>query len=92
MLIFLIYWVFTTSLFMEHGRFHWHISLYVISYLKHAQGRSLLCEHHGHLLIEAYFDSNYVSKHSDQKSTSNSNSFVGGNLVPWRSLLLGYDS
>ena len=40
---------------------------------------------HGHLDIEGYTDNNFVESKLDRKSTSGYISFVGGNLVTWRS-------
>ena len=64
---------------------HWHAALRVLAYLKHAPGRELLYQHHGHLRIEGYSDSSYAGDRGDQKSTSGFCILVGGNLVTWRS-------
>ena len=64
---------------------HWHAALRVLAYLKHAPGRGLLYQHHGHLRIEGYSDSSYAGDRGDRKSTFGFCILVGGNLVTWRS-------
>ena len=64
---------------------HWHAALRVLAYLKHAPGRGLLYQRHGHLRVEAYSDAGYAGDRGDRKSTSGFCTFVGGNLVTWRS-------
>ena len=40
---------------------------------------------HNHLLIEAYSDAGHAGDKGDQKSTTGYSTYVGGNLVTWRS-------
>ncbi|KAK4385641.1 Retrovirus-related Pol polyprotein from transposon RE2 [Sesamum angolense] len=40
---------------------------------------------HGHVKIEAYSDADYAGSKDDRKSTSGYCTYVGGNLVTWRS-------
>ncbi|KAL0423991.1 UNVERIFIED_CONTAM: Retrovirus-related Pol polyprotein from transposon RE2 [Sesamum radiatum] len=48
-------------------------------------GKGLLFKRHGHVKIEAYSDADYVGSKDDRKSTSGYCTYVGGNLVTWRS-------
>ena len=57
----------------------------MLAYIKGAPGKGLLFEKHGHLNIEAFSDSSYVGDKADRKSTSGYYTYVGGNLVTWRS-------
>ncbi|KAK4386004.1 Retrovirus-related Pol polyprotein from transposon RE1 [Sesamum angolense] len=45
----------------------------------------LLFKRHGHVKIEAYSDADYAGVKDDRKSTSGYCTYVGGNLVTWRS-------
>ncbi|KAK4390758.1 Retrovirus-related Pol polyprotein from transposon RE2 [Sesamum angolense] len=47
--------------------------------------KGLLFKRHGHVKIEAYSDANYAWAKDDRKSTSVYYTYVGGNLVTWRS-------
>ena len=64
---------------------HWLATLCVLTYVKHAYVRGLLYLQHSHLCVDAYSDSSYARDHGDQKSISGYCTFVGGNLVTWRS-------
>ncbi|KAA3458615.1 Cysteine-rich RLK (RECEPTOR-like protein kinase) 8 [Gossypium australe] len=48
-------------------------------------GRGILFKKNKGLLIEAYIDADYASSVVDRKSTSRYCTFLGGNLVTWRS-------
>uniref|UniRef100_A0A2N9I543 Retrovirus-related Pol polyprotein from transposon RE1 n=1 Tax=Fagus sylvatica TaxID=28930 RepID=A0A2N9I543_FAGSY len=48
-------------------------------------GKGLLFKKRGHLQIEAYTDADWAGSITDRRSTSGYCSFVGGNLVTWRS-------
>ncbi|RVW25031.1 Retrovirus-related Pol polyprotein from transposon TNT 1-94 [Vitis vinifera] len=52
---------------------------------KGTPGRGLLFKSRGHLQIETYTDADWVGSIVDRRSTSGYCSFVGGNLVTWRS-------
>ena len=57
----------------------------VLAYLKRAPGKGLLYRRHEHLNIKVYSDARYVGDKVDQKSYGGYASYVGGNLVTWRS-------
>ena len=57
----------------------------ILAYLESSPGKGILFSKHGHLDIGRYTDSNFAGSKSDRKSTSGYVSFVGGNLVTWRS-------
>ena len=64
---------------------HWLEVIRVLTYVKTAPGKGLVYKKNGHLLIKAYSDSNYVGDRGNRKSTSGYYTYVGGNLVTWRS-------
>jgi hypothetical protein len=53
--------------------------------LKSSPGKGLLFSPHDHLKIEAYTDVDWIGLITDRRSTSGYCTFVGGNLVTWRS-------
>jgi hypothetical protein len=57
----------------------------ILRYLKSAPGRGLLFSKNGHLEVEGYTDADWAGSISDRKSTSGYFTFIGGNLVTWRS-------
>ena len=57
----------------------------LLAYLKRAPGKGLLYRRQGHLHIEAYFDSGFAGDKEDRKSHGGYATYVGGNLVTWRS-------
>ena len=57
----------------------------ILRYLKSAPGKGLLFAPHGHMRVEAFSDSDWAGSIEDRRSTSGYCSFVGGNLVTWRS-------
>ena len=57
----------------------------IIRYLKSAPGKGLMFSKNGHLDIEGYTNVDWVGNLSDRKSISGYFTFVGGNLVTWRS-------
>ncbi|XP_028053834.1 uncharacterized protein LOC114258152 [Camellia sinensis] len=48
-------------------------------------GKGLYFSKHGHLSVEAYTDADWVGSVTDRRSISGYCTFVGGNLVTWRS-------
>ncbi|CAL9000931.1 unnamed protein product, partial [Prunus brigantina] len=59
---------------------------YAVSvYLKSAPGKGLMFSKHGHLEIEGFTDADWAGNRTDRRSTSGYFTFVGGNLVTWRS-------
>ena len=57
----------------------------VLAYIKRAPGKGLLYQKQGHLLVEAYSDAGYAGDKADRKSHGGYATYVGGNLVTWRS-------
>ena len=74
------------SQFMHDPRTH-HMDAVVriIRYLKGCPGRGLLYTSNGHLQVECYTDADWAGSMDDRRSTSGYCTFVGGNLVTWRS-------
>ena len=74
------------SQFMHEPRMlHWEGALRVLAYIKHAPRKGLIYRCHDHLRIEAYSDAGYARDKGGQKSTTWYCTYVGGNLVTWRS-------
>ncbi|KAL0370902.1 UNVERIFIED_CONTAM: Retrovirus-related Pol polyprotein from transposon RE2 [Sesamum angustifolium] len=74
------------SQFMDKPRsVHWEAALRILKYIKASPGKGLLFKRHGHVKIEAYSDADYAGAKDDRKSTSGYCTYVGGNLVTWRS-------
>ncbi|KAL0392835.1 UNVERIFIED_CONTAM: Retrovirus-related Pol polyprotein from transposon RE2 [Sesamum radiatum] len=74
------------SQFMDKPRsVHWEAALRILKYIKTSPGKGLLFKQHGHVKIEAYSDADYAGSKDDRKSTSGHCTYVGGNLVTWRS-------
>ena len=57
----------------------------ILRYLKSAPGKGLLFTKHNHLKIEGYTDADWAGSADNRRSTSGYFTFVGGNLVTWRS-------
>ncbi|KAL6294169.1 hypothetical protein ACE6H2_002311 [Prunus campanulata] len=57
----------------------------ILKYLKSAPGKGLLFTKNGHLNISGYTDADWAGNVTDRRSTSGYFTFVGGNLVTWRS-------
>ena len=64
---------------------HWEGALRVLAYIKHALGKGLIYRRHDHLRIEACSDAGYAGDKGDRKSTIGYCTYVGGNIVTWRS-------
>ena len=57
----------------------------ILKYLKMAPGKGLLFEKKGELEVVGYTDADWAGDKTDRRSTSGYFTFVGGNLVTWRS-------
>lgn len=65
--------------------YHWEAAVKILHYIKAAPGKELLYKKNGHLKIEAFSDADYVGSKIDRWSTSRFCTYIGGNLVTWRS-------
>ena len=82
----IVYAVSVLSQFMqEPRRVHWERALRVLAYIKRAPRRGLIYQWHSHLHIEAYSDGGYAGDKGNRKSITGSCTYIGGNLVTWRS-------
>ncbi|KAL5548817.1 hypothetical protein UlMin_004048 [Ulmus minor] len=77
---------------IDKGRYHRLVGKLI--YLSHtrpdiayasALGKGLLFTKHNHLKIEGYTDADWAGSADNRRSTSGYFTFVGGNLVTWRS-------
>nr|CAD1840715.1 unnamed protein product [Ananas comosus var. bracteatus] len=57
----------------------------ILRYLKSTPGKGILFSNHGHLKVEGYTDADWAGSADNRRSTSGYLTFVGGNLVTWRS-------
>ena len=57
----------------------------ILRYLKGTPGKGILFKKHGHLQVDVYTDTDWAGSTTDRRSTSGYCSFVGENLVAWRS-------
>jgi len=82
----ILYAVSVVSQFMHcPSKNHMDTVVQIIRYLKSAPGKGLMFSKNGHLDIEGYTNVDWVGNLSDRKSISGYLTFVGGNLVTWRS-------
>ena len=64
---------------------HMDVVMRVLHYLKSSPRKGLMFSKNGHLNIIGYTDADWARNIKDKKSTSEYVTFVGGNLVTWRS-------
>ena len=64
---------------------HWLATMRVLTYMKSCPGKGLVYKKHGHVHISGYSDSGYADDQGDRKSTTGYCTFVGGNMLTWRS-------
>ncbi|CAL8137817.1 unnamed protein product [Prunus armeniaca] len=57
----------------------------ILRYLKVTHGKGLMFSKYGHTNVEGYTDADWAGSATDRRSTSGYFTFVGGNLVTWRS-------
>ncbi|KAM0990118.1 hypothetical protein ACFX2C_008680 [Malus domestica] len=74
------------SQFMHsHNEAHMDAVIRILRYLKIALGKGLVFSKNGHLNVEGYTYTDWADSITDPQSTSGCFTFVGGNLVTWRS-------
>ncbi|RDY13853.1 putative mitochondrial protein, partial [Mucuna pruriens] len=74
------------SQFMHYLReFHLQATQRILQYLKGAPRRGILYKMNEYAILEAYTDADYVGPVTDRRSTIGYCTFLGGNLVTWRS-------
>lgn len=64
---------------------HLHAAHRVLQYLKGTPGRGIVFRRNDGLILEAYTDADYAGSVVDRRSTTGYCTFLGGNLVTWRS-------
>ena len=79
------YAVSLVSQFMHNpSKEHLSVVIRILRYLKSSPGSGLMFRKYGHLDVEGHSDADWAGS-SDRKSTSEYFTFVGGNLVTWKS-------
>jgi hypothetical protein len=80
------YAVSVVSQFMHNpSEDHMNAVIRILRYLKSSPGKGLMLSKNQHLNIEGYTDADWAGNITDRRSTSGYFTFVGGNLVSWRS-------
>jgi hypothetical protein len=64
---------------------HMEAVMRIIRYLKGAPGRGIQFKKNGHLDVMGYTDADWAGSITDRRSTAGYFTYVGGNLVTWRS-------
>ncbi|CAA6660021.1 unnamed protein product [Spirodela intermedia] len=64
---------------------HLHAAYRVLHYLKGTPGKGVLFKRSGKVEVEMFTDADYAGSTIARRSTSGHLTFVGGNLVTWRS-------
>ncbi|GKC76017.1 uncharacterized mitochondrial protein-like protein [Tanacetum coccineum] len=64
---------------------HWDAVTQILGYLKGTLGLGILYANHGHHIAEGFTDVDYVGCPNTLRSPTGYCSFVGGNLVSWKS-------
>ena len=64
---------------------HWLAAIRVLAYTKSYPVKGLVYRKHRHVHISGYSDSGYAGDQEDVKSTTGYCTFIGGNLVTWKS-------
>ena len=67
------------------GSEHFEAIHRILRYLKGTPGKGIFFKARGHLQVEAYTDADWAGCITDRRSTSGYCTYVGGNLVTWRS-------
>ena len=80
------YTVSVVSQFMHYpSEDHMDVVIQILHYLKSSPGKRFMFSKNNHLNIDGNTDANWAGNILDRKSTSGYFTFVGGNLVTWRS-------
>ena len=64
---------------------HLDVVYWILKYLKGTLGRGLMFKKNEGRNVEVYVDADWAGSVNDRRSTSGYCSYVGGNLVTWRS-------
>ncbi|XP_021626939.1 secreted RxLR effector protein 161-like [Manihot esculenta] len=64
---------------------HMEAALRIVRYLNGTAGMGMLFKKNGHLSISGYMDADWAGDRADRRSISGYFTFVGGNLVTWKS-------
>ena len=64
---------------------HLQVALRIVQYLKGTPGKGILFKRNKRVSLEAYTDADYVGSVVDRRSTTGYCTFLGGNLVTWKS-------
>ena len=64
---------------------HLQAALRIVQYLKGTQGRGILFKRKKSVNLEAYTDADYAGSIVDKRLTTGYCTFLGGNLVTWKS-------
>ena len=64
---------------------HLQVAYRVLRYLKGTSKKGILFEQNNSLALEAYTNANYAGSILDRRFTKGYCTFLGGNLVTWRS-------
>ncbi|KAM1346354.1 hypothetical protein ACFX13_036411 [Malus domestica] len=69
----------------DPGEQHMNAVTRILRYLKGSPGKGILFKRNNHFSVEGYTDADWAGSIDDRRSTSDYFTFVGGNLVTWRS-------
>lgn len=74
------------SQFMHNPKeVHLQAAYRLLHYLKETPGQGILFKKNAILILDAYTDADYAGSIVDRRSTIGYCTFIGGNLVTWRS-------
>lgn len=80
------YAVSVVSQFMHNpSKDHMDVVIRIMWYLKSSPGKGLMFTKNNHVQVEGYTDADWAGDITNRKSTSGYFTFVGGNLVTWKS-------
>ncbi|KAI5348931.1 hypothetical protein L3X38_001818 [Prunus dulcis] len=64
---------------------HMGAMMRILRYLKVTPGKRLMCCKYGHIDMKGYTDADWAGSVTDRSFTYGYFTFVGGNLITWRS-------